>query len=273
MVRRSKRKQSPPPLAAANPGHCGAIHVDFSNKGREWAEDADPFQILADVLRARGIKAKHEEEGSPQAWLELENGWIVRPGFFQMEPQDDDSVRTSTTIDMNHPELCPGGIFEYQHAAGATMNESLRAGFEGWAATDLPVLIDASREKPEICTFMILEYPATRSLPARKRQILFGPPVRTVTRGAAKSKEEHEYCPCCLLTNSMEAFQRQIEGNDFCGVRLYAARNSKGGGEVDCRVNGVDWALGKAALKKYVKKWPDRGFEFRKQFVAIRTLE
>jgi hypothetical protein len=272
MVRRSKRKEPIPPLSAANPGQCGIIQVELSNKEREWEEEADPFEILAAVLRAYGIKVKREKQGE-QEWLELENGLIARPGLVELEPQDDDSVRTSTTIEVNHPGLCPGGIFEYQHAGGATMKESLRKGFESWATTDLPVFIDALREKPEVCTFMIVELPATRSLPARKRQVIFGPPVRAVARGTDESNEEHEYCPCCLFTHSMGAFQKQLEGNEFYGVRLYASRNTKGGVEADCRVNGVDWDSGKTALKKYVKKWSDRGFELRKQFVAIRTLE
>ena len=49
-------------------------------------------------------------------------------------------------------------------------------------------------------------------------------------------------------------------------------RNAEGSAEADCRVNGVDWPAGKAALLKYVATWPERGFEYRKQFVAIRTL-
>ena len=41
--------------------------------------------------------------------------------------------------------------------------------------------------------------------------------------------------------------------------------------EADCRVNGVDRPEGAAALVRYAQTWPDRGFEYRKQYVCIQT--
>ena len=60
-------------------------------------------------------------------------------------------------------------------------------------------------------------------------------------------------------------FTDHLHGDRFYGIRLFAARNSEGGAEADCRINGVDWAPGAAALLEYVATWPDRGFEYRKQ--------
>jgi hypothetical protein len=36
-------------------------------------------------------------------------------------------------------------------------------------------------------------------------------------------------------------------------------------------VNGVDWPAGAAELVKYAREWPDRGLEYRKQYVCIQT--
>ena len=58
----------------------------------------------------------------------------------------------------------------------------------------------------------------------------------------------------------------------FYGIRFFAARNSDGVAEADCRINGEDWPPGKEALRAYVAKWPDLGFEFRKQFVIVQNL-
>jgi hypothetical protein len=41
--------------------------------------------------------------------------------------------------------------------------------------------------------------------------------------------------------------------------------------QADCRVNGEDWSAGAEALRAYVTRWPDRGFEFRKQYVVIQS--
>jgi len=49
------------------------------------------------------------------------------------------------------------------------------------------------------------------------------------------------------------------------------SRDTEGHIEADCRVNGVDRPEGAAALMRYAKTWPDRGFEYRKQYVGIQT--
>jgi hypothetical protein len=38
-------------------------------------------------------------------------------------------------------------------------------------------------------------------------------------------------------------------------------------------VNGEDFEPGRAALAKWVEKWPSRGFEFRKQYVILQTVD
>jgi hypothetical protein len=54
---------------------------------------------------------------------------------------------------------------------------------------------------------------------------------------------------------------------------LFALRDKNGEAQADCRVNGENWNPAKEALIRYAATWPPRGFEFRKQFVAIRLLE
>ena len=84
--------------------------------------------------------------------------------------------------------------------------------------------------------------------------------------------ESHEFCPCCLLTNSFSAFKELIEARQFYGLRLFAARDENGFPQADCRVNGEDWAEGCEALRKYVTTWPGEGYEFRKQYVVLHTF-
>ena len=57
----------------------------------------------------------------------------------------------------------------------------------------------------------------------------------------------------------------------FYGIRFFAARDKNGAATADCRVNGEDWEDGKAGLREYVKTWPDRGVEFRKQYIIIQS--
>jgi hypothetical protein len=260
------RKPALPAFSSANPGEGTWIRVGFSNAEREWGEEVDTLAVLAEVLTSRGLKFRHGE-----THLELENGLIARPQFVRLQPRDDGNVQTTTTIEVNHPTLCPGGTFEYQHSIEGTVERSVRQGFVGWSQADLPVFLEALLEKLESCNALTYEAPANAAASARQRQVILGPPVHCVTREGSEAGEAHNFCPCCLFTNSFEAFRGQVEGDAFHGVRLFAARGSDGVAQADCRIDGVDWEPGVAALLNYVAKWPDRGFEYRKQFVAIRT--
>ena len=262
------KQQTPlPPFSAANPGKGSSIRVGFSNAQRNWTEEADSVVALASELESRGMRFARED-----GRLEFNNGLIVRPQFVKLQPRDDGLVHTITTIEINHHSLCPRGTFEYQHSVGPSVEDSLRKGFAKWADTDLPVFMDALQEKAEHCTEMVKNIPASASDPARSRQIIFGPPLHGASREVFETGNAHDFCPCCLLTNCLEAFTDQLHDDGFYAIRLFATRNQQGAAQADCRVNGVDWAPGAAALLKYITTWPDRGLEYRKQLVVIRPL-
>ena len=182
-------------------------------------------------------------------------------------------TRSSTVIRISHPQLITEEIFEYQHSMGTTLNESLTKGFEDWAQTDLVALLDALEETPRQCTTMQMTRPAEAEQPERRRRLIFGPVshLRENNPGPYDPPEEHPFCPCCLFTNSIKAFMPVIESDGFFGVRLFSMRDKDGTASADCRINGEEFEEGKASLRKYVEKWPDRGFEFRKQYVVVQN--
>lgn len=267
MSRRPQPKSKLAPFSKDNPGQDAWISVEFSDAGRTWEEEADARLVLAQVLKKGKVKARVED-----AWLELDHELILRPQIVEFQLRDDGKVRTVTTIEINHAELFPKGLFEYQHAIGDTIEESLQRGFENWLQIDLPVFVAAFRSKQKQLTSLLMEFPAKRSAKAIKREIILGPVSHLASRETTAPDEEHSFCPCCLFTNCMDAFSKQLAAGAFYGIRLFASRNADGEAEADCRINGVDWQAGTAALIKYVSSWPDRGFEIRKQFVAIRTV-
>ena len=188
----------------------------------------------------------------------------------------------------NHPALAPEGVFEYQHSAGRNVEESLLDGFTQWAKTDLIALIEALQPKPPTCNVLDMEIPERNGRPAYRRRAVLGPvthlqqyprdiPEQTNAHSAGGNQGEHceghEFCPCCLLTSSFEAFKELIESDSFYGLRLFAMRNQSGNPQADCRVNGDDWEKGAEALRKYVGTWPVGGLEFRKQYVVLQTIK
>jgi len=105
---------------------------------------------------------------------------------------------------------------------------------------------------------------------AADRRVVLGPPLQMVQKNGP-IPGEHPFCPCCLFTGSFRAFEKVLRDREFHGIRMFVLRDANGHIEADCRVNGIDWPEGAAALVNYAKDWPDRGTEYRKQYIVIQT--
>lgn len=258
-----------PGVGPGNPGQGHIVRSANSDGVESWTEDLNLVMIASQILADADHSVKPRE-----SWLELpEFDLRIEPQIVDIVPMETGAVRTVTTIRVQHPTLIPNGLFEYQHAAGQTLKESLESGFDNWRQLDLLTLLDALRDKPQNCTMLEMEFPASASAPPRVRRVILGPVMHYQANPPAGAVEdEHPFCPCCLLTNSMEAFMSAFEVNDTFGIRFFASRDENGQPQADCRVNGEDWEPGMAALRKYVRTWPGSGFEFRKQYVVMRSV-
>jgi hypothetical protein len=267
-----------PAKSPANPGVCVTGNVSFTRAGKSWGEEINTVRTLERVLKALGHKVTAHD-----SWLEDRSGGLVfLPMLVEIVTLDDGGVRTVSTIETSHPEHIRRGVFEYQHSAGSSVEDALSKGFDQWARTDLVTLIDALLPRPQTCMMMGMKFAEAEDRPARYRRAVLGPVAHFATHtqpqhdaghaGPGDQGEAHPpFCACCLLTNSFLAFKDLIEGDDFLGIRLYAARSADGEPQADCRVNGEDWEAGAAALREYVTKWPGEGLEFRKQYVVVQS--
>ncbi|MBY0228564.1 MAG: hypothetical protein K2W96_04710, partial [Gemmataceae bacterium] len=207
-------------------------------------------------------------------YVRVASNWVLLPLMVSVQGGPRGGVRTVSTVQAHHPRACPQGLFEYQHAAGDTLAQSARAGFDGWAQLDWPALRDSLLPGPGGCMLLEMQFPEKDELPARRRRAVLGPTAHYManpTKEAEAAGEEHSFCPCCLLTKSFEAFKPFFESEAFVGLRLYAARSDEGP-LADCRANGDDYEEGMAALREYVGSWPGTGYEFRKQYVVLHDL-
>jgi hypothetical protein len=247
---------------------------------KSWTETANIVTLATSVLEDRGESVKREK-----AWLvHVASKFTLMPQLVSFQPLDKGGVRTTTTIQVNHPILAPNGLFEYQHSTGDTMADSIRKGIEQWAKVDFVPLLESLQAKPETCTTLRMAFPAEDGKAARVRRAVLGPVMHFMEKpppddsengapNSAPRDSAHSFCPCCLLTNSFEAFKQLMQGDSFCGLRLFAARDKEGTAQADCRVNGDDWEPGAQALREYVKTWPDAGYEFRKQYVVLQSVD
>jgi len=266
----SKKSRSAPEKRALDFGMD--LRIAFGDGRRIWTEEENLVDCLEEVLLERGFKCeKHENH------LVLESGLKCFPRLDNFEPRAPSGIRTVTTIEAVHESKIPAGVFEYQHAIGDDLKDALRQGFTDWMDCDLPVLLDLVNEELAASTAMVLKKAATESTPETVRRVLLGPPIRAsvgprrspASPDPAAPASGHEFCPCCLLTSSLAAFQDLFNGDEFAGIRLYAVRGPEGVAQADCRINGKAFPAGKEALIKYVAKWPGTGIEFRKQYVVF----
>lgn len=262
------RKQ-PPPLCPSNTGRMGtAGTLELSSGGRSWTEHFDAVGQAAAAFESRGYPVTRLE-----TWLEhRDSSFSLLPLLAEVQLLEGGGVHTVTTMQVNHPGLIPGGVFEYQHATGDNMADSLTKGFDQWVQTDFVTLLDALRAEPEVCSAMEMTFPAKDGKPPRLRRAVLGP-VGHFADKPPDAEEDHPFCPCCLLTNSFEAFRSLIEADAFYGLRLFALRDGDGEPAADCRVNGDDWEQGAQALRDYAGTWRPAGYEFRKQYVVLQSRE
>lgn len=196
---------------------------------------------LAGALRAKGEKVKERS-----SWLELPGGLLLLPRVARVEHTADGGWQVGTTIEAKHEAFFPQGIFEFQHTMDRDLGHAL-------------------------CTSINFDQSvAPLGLPF-SRQVVLGSILHGVNEERAAEADPHPFCPCCFFTHSMEAMKAKLRERDFFAIRFYAARFETGEVTADCRVNGIDWDEGKAALLAYAATWPDLGFEVRKQYVAIHT--
>lgn len=227
-------------------------------------------ELLSQVLLDAGYPVEADEVTLRHA----ESGFSFRPHFVTSERLSDGGYRTVSVIEVHHPLLPVGGVFEYQHAAADTASAAFVKGFESWLQTDLVVFLDALLPQPKQCTFWEMEFPASADHPARHRRAVLGPVAHFIASGlhatGAYVEGQHAFCPCCLLTRSGDAFKPLIQGADTAAIRLFAAREADGTPLADCRVNGEDFPEGAEALRKYATTWPaTASYEFRKQYVLL----
>jgi hypothetical protein len=229
-------------------------------------DEFDLVRTTANALHQRG----HEVAASGDTLVHA-SGLVIKPLLVDLQLLPDGGVRTVTTIDVTHPMFNAPRIYEYQHSAGDDMVKSLFKGIDMWVQIDFPVYFDALRDSPANSTYMDMSLPADATRPIRVRRTVLGPVGSMQQKQSPQQADEphSSSCPCCMLTNSFEAFQPYLRGDGFFAIRLFAMRNEKGAPQADCRINGDEYEPGKEALLKYVDKWPQRGIEFRKQYVII----
>lgn len=260
----NRKKRFKPKKPSGHEGIGCEGRIAFSNAERTWEETFNLLDILEILLKENGYAVKQKD-----GWLKTDYDFYLRPEIVEFQPLEPSGIRTVTTISIAHRYYCPDGIFEYQHATGDDSRESLASGIFSWIEFDFPAILGIANNDQKICNVMEMKFPEQNG---RIRRAVLGPPSHVASNDIVYD-EDHPFCPCCLLTKSYEAFRQFMEGDGCYAIRLLVARSEDGDVSADCRVNGIDYEAGKEQLVEYGEKWPDRGFEMRKQYVVIYTKD
>lgn len=261
------KRRYQPMVPADNPGRGCEATISFEGPAPR-TEHLRMLPLLAEQLTRQGFAAT-EQNG----WLLLPNGLLLQPLLLSVNPRDDGGAQCATTVSVCHAQQIPGGLFEYQYSNGPTAIQAITDGFEQWIQLDLQTLCEAvEAAKPQdgqVLMHMRMNFPASDTHGQLTRRVVLGHTMRVRQQPDETAEAEHPFCPCCLLTNSLEGFEAQLKSEQLYGLRLFASRDSEGQIQADCRVNGQEWPQGAQALMDYVRSWPDQGFELRKQYVVI----
>jgi len=132
-------------------------------------------------LFAEGMEKRGHAVVSHADWLKhRESGIEIYP--LALEPESSSSsVHSIVVVTTNHPRFPPGGLVEFQHAVADTEREAIRDGVDQWLQIDVPVLLDALRDRPRHCMIMQWEPPGGGS-PKLTRRVLFGPTAHFVVQ-------------------------------------------------------------------------------------------
>jgi hypothetical protein len=253
-----------PKKIESNPGNGFKIELGFEDT--DEVEVFDLVEGLEYVFRQNG-----EHVVNRTSFIEhVETGFLFSPAFVEIGQSPDRSFSSATTIQVNHPQLIPHGVFEYQHTNGDSIAEALNEALYSWYQCDLPVFLDMRQKEPQYCSAWSVQYDA----PPRTRRALLGPLMMMRADHDAPlpvEKSGHETCPCCMFTAVIEKFDHAVKSADVQCVRLFAFKDDRGETSVDCRINGEEYDDGKLALAKYAKEWTG-GPQFRKQYVILHDV-
>lgn len=219
------------------------------------------FQILSNALLSYGFVTNRIEN-----WLvHEETGFLFAPELLYIEPSEN-NVSTGSVVHSYHADLFPDAIFEYQYYSFENdAVQSLTEGFKLWIETDLLLLMNALKQDNH--DFMTMTIDKEDGKPTK---LLFGDVAQMGNSNHSDSHDEDGFCPCCLFTNSIDAFQPLLNDNKNHAIRLFAYKNTeKGDIDADCRVNGEEFEEAKPALINYAKTWQGKDMIFRKQYMLI----
>jgi hypothetical protein len=259
-----------PDVLAGNPGQAASGEFSFTDGVETWSESIH----LAQMLKDAGFVFDEDLE-TDGAWLiHGPSGLLLLPLLTEYYPIENGGYQSLTTIQVHHSKLMPDGVFEYQHSTGESLTDSIRNGFQIWLQTDFVALVEATRTKIERCTSLEMVFPAIDNQPKRVRRAVLGPVAHYCQSPLPDNPDdEHPFCPCCLLTRSFQAFEHLLKDEATYCIRFFAARDQDGQTHADCRVNGEDFEPGAKALREYATTWAEAGYEFRKQYVVLQSLD
>lgn len=238
------------------------------------ATDApQPLRALETVLREEGHAVESCENGLQVACLHVS----VQ---LHDDYRDGANQRSVTQTFVAHERFGSKPLIEFQFGAGCDTDEAMRNGFRLWCQLDLVVLTDALHDTPETCQYMTWNasdaakpMPDGGDRPPRDYRVLFGPIQHFLADPTRLAPDEDPgFCPCCLFTESLNAFLPLLREGGLVPARLFVARDANGEATADCRINGEEYPPVQESLKHWVEKWPDRGFEWRKQYVLAMPI-
>ncbi len=222
-------------------------------------------EMLAQVLGQSRLDARCTGDA-----VLLPSGLRLEAALLEARLLEDGRVATVTRVVAFHDALFADGLPELQRAIGADTAQAMAQGFSAWVQGARVALEDAVRTAVRDCPLLAVKVSAPGGGAPTVYQAILGP-VLCVGPGPAQPAEDDELCPACMTTRVQDALRGHLRAGGYTGLSLVAGRDARGALAADCRVNGEPFSEGVERLVAYARSWPERGFEFRQQYVILRA--
>ena len=201
-----RKAPRPPRPAAENPGRGHTVRVAFANAQKSWEEKDDLAASLATTLNALGHEAtvKRRLGGTRRRILVGAAGRERRAhGRRRREYRHHD------------PDVARGAhaqrIFEFQHSSGTDVRDSFAKASRAGRSSICRCSSMRCEQSPRRAWSWKWQGQESKSLLAQDRRLVFGPTLQMAQKPETSAPAEHDFCPCCLFTNSIDAFDELHE--------------------------------------------------------------
>jgi len=228
------------------------------------------YKCLSDAFNEAGYKTISDEQSFNFLPLNLK----IEPEILDIKSFENEQYSCSVILTFSNPNKFENSITEYSMGIGNSEYNAIKSAFQRWIDCDFPPIHDyigsghsELGEKIESASYSgeLNKYLGW--------DIYFGPLLESKEVNNTLETEINEKNSSLILQKLFQALTDDILGSPGTYfIRSFMSISSDNNIDTDCRLNGVDWSLGKQYLNEYINSLPKQNqIYFLKQSILLTS--